>query len=97
MTIEVHERDIRARAHAIWEERGRPEGTAEEDWATAEQQLKAELDAVSSPLEPLAEKAADTLEEPDAIGRKPSQSEQPDKPNKTDKTDKPDKRPRARS
>jgi hypothetical protein len=93
MTIQADERDIRARAHAIWEKRGKPDGTAEEDWSTAEQQLKAELDAVSSPLEPLAEKAADTLEESDAIGRKASPSRQQDP---LDTPDKADKRPRTR-
>jgi hypothetical protein len=27
-------------AYALWEKRGRPEGTAEEDWRAAEQQVR---------------------------------------------------------
>jgi hypothetical protein len=30
---------VRARAHAIWERLGRPEGAAERHWAQAEEEL----------------------------------------------------------
>jgi hypothetical protein len=33
---------VRARAYAIWERRGRPEGEAERHWAQAEEELRAE-------------------------------------------------------
>ena len=32
---------VRARAHAIWESLGRPEGAAERHWAQAEEELQA--------------------------------------------------------
>jgi hypothetical protein len=62
MSIPIAEQDIRERAYALWEARGRAEGTPESDWLAAEEQLKAELDAAASPLPPLASGAADTLE-----------------------------------
>jgi hypothetical protein len=40
---------VRARAHAIWESLGRPEGAAERHWAQAEQELQAEGDSMGSP------------------------------------------------
>ena len=33
---------VRARAHAIWERLGRPEGAAERHWAQAEEEVRAE-------------------------------------------------------
>ena len=33
---------VRARAHAVWERLGRPEGAAERHWAQAEEELRAE-------------------------------------------------------
>jgi Protein of unknown function (DUF2934) len=38
------EDEVRARAHAIWEREGRPEGGAERHWAQAEEGLRAEGD-----------------------------------------------------
>jgi hypothetical protein len=38
--LPTHEQ-IKQRAHEIWMERGRPEGTAEEDWRQAEEELRA--------------------------------------------------------
>jgi DUF2934 family protein len=35
---------VRARAYAIWERRGWPEGEAERHWAQAEEELRAEQD-----------------------------------------------------
>ncbi len=32
--------NIKQMAYALWEKRGRPEGTAEEDWREAEQQVR---------------------------------------------------------
>jgi hypothetical protein len=69
MTIELAEQDVRDRAYALWQARGSPAGSAEIDWLSAEEQLRAELDAVSSPLPPLATKAADVLEEQSATQR----------------------------
>jgi hypothetical protein len=37
-----HERRIRERAHAIWEEEGRPDGREQQHWREAERQLAAE-------------------------------------------------------
>ena len=62
MAIQIAESDLRERAYALWEARGRPEGSAHEDWFMAETQIRVELDAVSSPLEPLAQEAAEALE-----------------------------------
>ena len=36
---QVAREDIARLAYALWEERGMPEGTSEEDWFCAEQQL----------------------------------------------------------
>jgi len=35
----THE-EIQALAHALWQQRGSPEGSPEEDWLAAEQQLR---------------------------------------------------------
>jgi hypothetical protein len=67
MAIQI--RDLRERAYALWEARGRPEGSAHEDWFRAETQIRAELDAVSTPLEPLAREAAEALERTAGEGR----------------------------
>jgi hypothetical protein len=43
--MEVEREDeVRARAHAIWEREGRPEGGAEQHWAQAEEELRADGD-----------------------------------------------------
>ena len=39
------QKEIAARAYAIWEERGRPEGKEDEFWKLAEQELSNEDDA----------------------------------------------------
>jgi hypothetical protein len=36
---------VRERAHAIWEREGRPQNTAEQHWARAEEELRAEKEA----------------------------------------------------
>lgn len=52
----IREEDIRARAYAIWEERGRPIGLDQEHWAEAEREL---LDAAPDIAErPLTEAVA---------------------------------------
>ncbi len=61
MTIQLADEDIRERAYALWDARGGSDSSAEDDWHAAEEQLRAELDAASSPLPPLADKVADTL------------------------------------
>ena len=38
----VHEEEVRRRAYEIYEERGRQDGGAEEDWIRAEQELLAQ-------------------------------------------------------
>jgi hypothetical protein len=51
MTIErIDEHDTAKRAYALWQARGRPEGSPETDWFQAERELKFELDAVAQPL-----------------------------------------------
>lgn len=53
----VDEDAIRARAYALWEQNGSPEGSADDFWSEARQQLEAqelspiELDAFSGGLE----------------------------------------------
>lgn len=44
MASDIEER-IRARAHAIWEEEGRPDGRAEEHWARATREVEVGLTA----------------------------------------------------
>src|SRR6188472_1598336 len=61
MSIGFDLAEIRARAYTLWEQRGRPDGNPDADWFGAEQQLELELDTVSTPLQPLAEKAAENL------------------------------------
>lgn len=41
--------EIRQRAHALWEQEGRPLGRSEDHWRTAERQLQAERDAHHAP------------------------------------------------
>lgn len=49
---DISDEDIRARAHAIWQQEGEPEGRADEHWAQAEQEL---AEAVKTPgLDPTA-------------------------------------------
>ena len=43
-SLETIER-IRALAHQLWEDEGRPEGRAEQHWLTAEAIIKAQLEA----------------------------------------------------
>ena len=39
-TDQTLQENIRQVAYSLWERRGRPEGTAEEDWREAEQQVR---------------------------------------------------------
>ena len=77
MTIQrPDERDTAERAYALWEARGRPNGSPEHDWFDAHMQLCAELDDVRQPratLDPLAQEAADQLV--DDVMRSPGESE----------------------
>ena len=45
-SIESHlaQEDIAALAYSLWEARGRPEGTPDEDWFNAEKALKAKTE-----------------------------------------------------
>ena len=45
--MEVSDDEIAQRAYEIWESRGRPEGTGDEDWQTAKDQLIAERNRLS--------------------------------------------------
>lgn len=51
------EEQIRARAHAIWEAQGHPEGLADEHWRQAEAEL-AEAESTDALPNPLASGAA---------------------------------------
>ena len=44
---EDKEQRIRARAHALWLDEGRPEGRAQAHWDQAEQEMSADRDAVA--------------------------------------------------
>ena len=65
MTIEsLDERDIAQRAYALWDARGRPIGSPQQDWFEAETQLRAELGGPSQPkatLDAPGEERADKL------------------------------------
>ena len=55
---------IAARAHDLWELRGRPDGSSEIDWYQAEKQLNGDANDPSEPkttLDPLAQQVADVL------------------------------------
>jgi hypothetical protein len=62
MAIELAVEDVRARAYALWNARGRPEGSPDVDWYAAEQLLRAELDSAGNPAGPLAERAYEALD-----------------------------------
>jgi hypothetical protein len=55
---------IAARAHVLWELRGRPEGSPEIDWYEAEKQLQGDANAAGpkATVDPLAQRAADILD-----------------------------------
>lgn len=64
-TQEGIEDEIRARAHAIWEAQGHPEGLAEQHWQQASAEILKARDAGSALSNPLATgAAADALSEP---------------------------------
>ena len=46
---------IRARAHQIWEEEGRPEGRDREHWERAEREVRAAIRDSAPPAEPAQE------------------------------------------
>ena len=50
--------DIRALAHKLWEEEGRPEGQAEIHWQRAYELLAQPAKAKKAPAKPAAKKAA---------------------------------------
>jgi hypothetical protein len=77
MSIQLATEEVRARAYELWETRGRLLGTPDEDWYAAREQLERELDAVSSPLEPLASKAADVLEDDAGVRARPTRTPKP--------------------
>jgi hypothetical protein len=57
---------VRARAYAIWEREGRPEGGAERHWAQAAEELRAEergRTEASGDVKPSAYEAANTAAE----------------------------------
>src|SRR5262249_25674729 len=62
MKTEIAVDDIRLRAYALWEARGRPSDSGGDDWREAERQLREELDAAASPLSPVESQAADAVE-----------------------------------
>ena len=47
---------IRERAYQIWQERGQPEGCADDHWLAAEQELADEAEKSKEPAEGAAEK-----------------------------------------
>lgn len=55
---------IAARAHDLWELRGRPEGSPEIDWYEAEKELRGDANAPEpkATVDPLAQRAADILD-----------------------------------
>lgn len=81
MASDVEER-IRARAHAIWEEEGRPDGRADEHWAMATREVEAAM---------AAEAPAPAVENDAPVAHKPS----PRKPAASRKTAAADTSPKA--
>lgn len=80
MKVQIADEDVRARAYELWEARGRPDGSAEDDWFAAEEQLRAERDAGATPLEPLTIEAPEALEPRIANILEPVSVEAPDDP-----------------
>lgn len=64
MPVQYTEQDVRRRAYELWESRGRPDGSSDDDWIAAEEalRLEAQREAGESSLEPLAADAAEALE-----------------------------------
>ena len=56
------EQKVRERAHAIWEQEGRPENAGEQHWARAEEELRAEEQA-----EKLAGSVRETVPEAEQV------------------------------
>ncbi|MBV9750394.1 MAG: DUF2934 domain-containing protein [Acetobacteraceae bacterium] len=50
---------VRARAHLLWEQEGRPEGKAEEHWRRAASLVESERDAGPAPANPAQTEIAD--------------------------------------
>ena len=70
--MNVDKQAIRALAYRLWEERGRPEGRAEDDWFAAERQLSGGKKAES--------KAVDEAAKESFPASDPPASSLPDKP-----------------
>jgi hypothetical protein len=81
MTTQLTDQEVRIRAYELWEARGRPQGSAEEDWLAARQQLELETakEAGAMPLDPLAADAADALE-PGVLEPEPAPPPPPTRP-----------------
>jgi hypothetical protein len=85
MTIQrPDERDTVERAYALWEARGRPIGSPQQDWFDAETQLRAELDDIGPPktaADALAQETAyklmDDVVGPDATNQPADRTEDP--------------------
>ena len=70
--MNLDQKAIRELAHRLWEERGRPEGRAEDDWFAAERQLSGSKKADS--------KAVDQAEKESFPASDPPANSLPDKP-----------------
>ncbi|HET9957601.1 MAG TPA: DUF2934 domain-containing protein [Polyangiaceae bacterium] len=70
MSIEPHA--IRARAYELWNERGRPDGSADHDWLRAEQELMNRLSAKQPAATALPETSGATVSTP--VAQDPTQA-----------------------
>lgn len=72
-TSEDHEALVRARAHQLWEDEGRPEGRADEHWHKAAALVASEAEASAKPARKSAEKPVEkSAEKPAKAAAKPA-------------------------
>lgn len=69
-TSDNHEALVRARAHQLWEDEGRPEGRADEHWHKAAALVASEAEASAKPARKTAEKPAKAAAKPAAKSAK---------------------------
>jgi len=69
MAVALDPEAVRERAYALWDARGRPEGSPDADWYEAEAQLQNELSVAGSPAGPLAGRARRALDSESDVGR----------------------------
>ena len=75
MSTPADHETVKARAHELWEKRGRPIGSPDEDWLEAERQLQGKVYESSSPSKGIDESIKQSFPASD-----PPASQLPDEP-----------------